>query len=174
MKNQRASMFRFHWIIAGAILGFFLSLPALADKPAAPDHHAAAASAFEAGDYSKARELWLALAERGDARAQYALGRMYEKGRGVERDFGTAAGWYRKAAEQGHADSEYRLAAAYLYGLGVKKDETAALSWLRAAANNGQKRAQKVLGKAYEDGRLGLTADPKQAQYWYDKAKSGS
>jgi len=168
-------MNRKNLIAVGLVLGLF-SLPVSADKPGPPpvDKFESGKSAFDAGRYVKARELWLPLAENGDVRAQYAIGRLHEKGRGVERDFATAAGWYRKAAEQGHADSQYRLAVGYGYGWGVKKDEATGLIWLRKAAANGQKRAQKVLAQAYEEGRLGLKADPEQAKYWYDKAKSGS
>jgi len=131
-------------------------------------------AAFQANDYAKARRLWLPLAEQGHTQAQYAVGRLYEKGKGVERDFATAAKWYRLAAEKDHADSQYRLAVGYAYGMGLTKDESLALAWLRKAANNGQKRAQKTLGRAYEEGRLGLTADPDKAKYWYEKANSGS
>lgn len=162
-------------IVVGLVLCLF-SIQVSADKPTPPavDKFQSGTSALDAGQYAKARELWLPLAENGDVRAQYALGRLYEKGKGVERDFAQAFVWYRKAAEKGHADSEYRLAVGYAYGLGIQKDEGEALSWLRKAANNGQKRAQKVLAQAYEEGRLGLTADPKQAKYWYDRANSGS
>ena len=131
-------------------------------------------AAFHANDYAKARHLWLPLAEQGHTQAQYAVGRLYEKGKGVARDFATAAKWYRLAAEKDHADSQYRLAVGYAYGMGLTKDESLALAWLRKAANNGQKRAQKTLGRAYEEGRLGLTADPDKAKYWNDKADSGS
>lgn len=168
-------MNRTNLIIAGVVL-VLLSLPVAADKPApvAVDRFQSGASAFDAGQYAKARELWLPLAENGDVRAQHALGRMYEKGKGVERDFAQAFIWYRKAAEKDNADSQYRLAVGYAYGLGVKRDEATALSWLRKAANNGHKRAQKTLARAYEEGRFGLTADQGQAKYWYDKANSGS
>ncbi|GAB4507036.1 MAG: hypothetical protein Tsb0026_00870 [Sulfuricaulis sp.] len=164
-------------IITGLVL-VLLSLPVVADKPAPPvaeaDKFQSGTSAFDAGQYTKARELWLPLAENGDARAQHAIGRLYEKGRGVERDFAQAFIWYQKAAQKGHADSEYRLAVGYATGLGIKKNEGEALSWLRKAANNDHKRAQKTLARAYEEGRFGLTADPGQAKYWYDKANSGS
>lgn len=162
-------------IIAGFMLVLF-SLPVAADKPAPPaaDKFQDGASAFSAGQYAKARELWLPLAENGDARAQHAIGRLHEKGKGVERNFAQAFFWFQKAAEKNHADSQYRLAVGYAAGLGVKKDEATALSWLRKAANNGHKRAQKMLARAYDGGRLGLTADPEQAKYWYDKANSGS
>lgn len=131
-------------------------------------------AAFRANEYAKARHIWMPLAEQGHTQAQYAVGRLYEKGNGVERDFATAAKWYRLAAENNHADSQYRLSVGYAYGLGLKKDESLALVWLRKAANNGQKRAQKVLGRAYEEGRLGLSVDSEKAKYWYDKAESGS
>ena len=164
-----------HLIAVGLVLCLF-SIQVSADKPAplAVDKFQSGTSAYDAGQYAKARELWLPLAQSGDVRAQYALGRLYEKGKGMERDFEQALVWYRKAAEKEHPDSQYRLAVGYAYGLGIKKDEGEALSWLRKAANNGQKRAQKVLAQAYEEGRFGLTADPKQAKYWYDKANSGS
>lgn len=161
-------------LIAVGIIFCLYSIQAAADKPAplAVDKFQSGTAAFDAGQFSKARELWLPLADDGDVRAQYALGRLYEKGKGVGRDFAQAFSWYRKAAEKGHPDSQYRLAVGYVYGLGTKKDEAEALSWLRKAANNDQKRAQKVLAQAYEEGRLGLTADSKQAKYWYDKYKA--
>jgi len=155
------------------ILVWLFSVSALAVEPTpSPNSYEAASAAYEAGDYAKARGIWQAMAEKGDIHAQYSVGRLYEKGRGVDRDFATAIKWYRQAAEKGHADSQYRLAVGYGYGLGVKKDETLGVMWLRKAAANGQKRAQKSLGKAYEDGLFGLPRDPAQAKYWYDKARS--
>ena len=145
-----------------------------ADKPApsAVDKFQSGTSAFDAGQFAKARESWLPLAESGDVRAQYAVGRLYEKGKGVERDFGQALIWYQKEAEKNHADSQYRLSVGYGYGLGVKKDEAKAIEWLRKAAENGQKRAQRSLAKGYEDGLNGLPRDPEKAKYWYDKFKT--
>ncbi|KAF9168685.1 hypothetical protein DFQ26_002585 [Actinomortierella ambigua] len=49
-------------------------------------------------------------AANGYAVAQYNLGRMYEKGRGVPMDRNQAMEWYRKAAEQDHEFSVDRLA----------------------------------------------------------------
>jgi TPR repeat protein len=50
-------------------------------------------------------------AEQGDALAQYYLGVMYDKGKGVTRDAKEAARWYRKAADQGHASAQRYLEA---------------------------------------------------------------
>jgi len=46
-----------------------------------------------------------ALAEQGNAEAQFALGRMYAEGLGVAQDEADALAWYGRAAEQGHADA---------------------------------------------------------------------
>jgi uncharacterized protein len=128
--------------------------------------------AYDAGDYDKARRIWQPLAEKGDIRAQRGMGKLYEKGRGVDRDYATAIKWYRPAAEKGDAESQYRLSVGYGYGLGVKKNEAKAMEWLRKAAENGQKRAQRSLAKGYEDGLNGLPRDPEKAKYWYDRSRT--
>ena len=43
------------------------------------------------------------------AGAQYALGKMYESGRGVPQDNIQAVAWYRKAAEQGSEEAKTKL-----------------------------------------------------------------
>ena len=48
-------------------------------------------------------------AEKGDAEAQYRLGRMYDDGTGVGQSSAMAARWYRKAAEQGQKTAIKRL-----------------------------------------------------------------
>ncbi len=131
-----------------------------------------ASSAYDAGDYDKAKNLWQPLAEKGEVCAQRGMGKLYSKGRGVDRDFTKAIEWYRPAAEKGDAESQYRLSVGYAYGLGVEKDEAKAMMWLRKAAENGQKRAQKSLAKGYEDGLHGLPRDPEQAKYWYDRSRT--
>ncbi|MDP7228236.1 MAG: sel1 repeat family protein, partial [Alphaproteobacteria bacterium] len=47
-------------------------------------------TAAQSGDYATALREWKPLAEQGYARAQYGLGYMYEKGRGVPQDDKTA------------------------------------------------------------------------------------
>jgi TPR repeat protein len=43
--------------------------------------------AYKRGDYATALKEWTPLAEQGDAEAQFNLGSMYEKGRGVPQVF---------------------------------------------------------------------------------------
>ena len=129
-----------------------------------------ASAAYDAGDYDKAKNLWLPLAQQGETCAQRGMGKLYSKGRGVERDYAKAIEWYRPAAEKGDAESQYRLAVGYAAGLGVEKDEAKAMMWLRKAAENGQKRAQRSLAEGYKDGLHGLPKDAEQAKYWYDRS----
>jgi TPR repeat protein len=60
-------------------------------------------------DYETVLWLWRPLAERGDAKAQTALGRLYAQGRGVSRDYAAAMGWDRKASDQGDAEAQEAL-----------------------------------------------------------------
>jgi len=61
-------------------------------------------------------------AGKGDAKAQYNLGVMYDQGQGVEQDHKKAFGWYKKAAEQGVAKAQYNLGVMYDQGQGVPKN----------------------------------------------------
>lgn len=149
------------------------SRPTPTSIPAPPSaDYQKGAAAYDAGDYAKALSIWLPLAQKGEVSAQRGVGKLYEKGRGVDRDFTQAIKWYRPAAEKGDAESQYRLSVGYGYGMGVKKDERKAIQWLRKAAENGQKRAQKSLSQGYADGSHGMPRDPEKAKYWYARSQT--
>ncbi len=112
-------------------------------------------------------------AEQGDAKAQYAIGEMYEKGRGVERDPRLAFSWYSKATQQGNIKAEYKLGVAYLNGTGIRKNYRKAHDWLNKSSNQGYARAQYSLGTLYENG-LGTAQDLDKALEWYKRALRGN
>jgi TPR repeat protein len=56
-----------------------------------------------------------------DPNAQYNLGVLYDKGRGVSQDYAEAARWYRLAADQEHAWAQYNLGVLYREGHGVPR-----------------------------------------------------
>lgn len=89
--------------------------------------------AYERGDYTQAARLFSPLAEQGVASAQFYLGLMHEKGRGVRQDHFTAWAWYRKAAAQGYAGPQSNLGLIYERGRGVRKDPVRALMWYHVA-----------------------------------------
>ena len=98
-------------------------------------------------DYAGALREWRPLAERGDARAQYFLGELYEQGRGVERDHRQAARWYERAANQGEARAQNALGILAIRGLGIPRDPVEAYKWFALAAGLGNGFAARNLQK---------------------------
>ena len=79
------------------------------------------------------------------AAAQYQLGRMYEKGEEVPRDYKEALAWYRKAANQGYGPAQHTLGAMYMLGKGVAMNPVEAYVWLSLAANNNVTAGQQAM-----------------------------
>ncbi|MBM4128419.1 MAG: sel1 repeat family protein [Nitrospira sp.] len=89
--------------------------------------------AYERGEYTQAARLFSPLAEQGVASAQFYLGLMHEKGRGVRQDYPTALTWFRKAAAQGFVGPQSNLGLMYERGRGVRKDLVRAFMWYHLA-----------------------------------------
>ena len=104
-----------------------------------------AIAADNTGDYATELKLLQPLADQGNANAQFAIGIMYENGRGVPQNYGQAAIWYGKAADQGLADAQANLGWAYANGWGVPRDYAQAVVWYRKAADQGNAFAQGAL-----------------------------
>ena len=110
-----------------------------------------------------------ALAEQGDAEAQYKLGVRYDRGQGVAQDYQEALHWYRLAAAQGYSAAQYNLCSMSDTGQGLPQDYQEALRWCRLAADQGQGRAMYNLGLHYQKGQ-GVPRDLLQAHKWYNLA----
>jgi TPR repeat protein len=95
-------------------------------------------SAFQTGSYDRARTIWGALSEAGDARAQAGLGYMYYAGRGVSRDSARAAELFQRAADQGEPTAQAFLAVMHFQADGLPRNLPLALMWLELAAAGGQ------------------------------------
>lgn len=89
---------------------------------------------YDRGEYTRAARLFTPLAEQGVASAQFYLGLMHEKGRGLKQDYRTALTWFRKAAAQGYAGPQNNLGLLYEKGRGVREDLVRALMWYHVAA----------------------------------------
>lgn len=128
------------------------------------------ATAFQAGDYMSALAEWRALAEEGNARAQFGMGVIYEEGGGgVVRDFVQAALWYREAANRGLVDAQFNLGNLYRRGHGVNQDARRAVAWYLKAATQGMAAAQYNLALSYETGS-GTAQNYTAAAKWYRMA----
>lgn len=124
-----------------------------------------AVAASNRGNFAVALRMFRLLADKGDARAQSALGYMYEYAQGVPQDHVQAAKWHRLAAEQGNTLSQTRLGFIYLYGEGVPQNSQEAAKWFRLAADHGHAVAQATLGGMYLAGQ-GVPKDYVVAYMW--------
>ncbi len=88
-----------------------------------------------------------ALAERGDATAQYTLATVFLVGKLTPKSAPKAAALATRAAEQGSPEGQYLLGLLYLEGSGVKKDPKLAAQWLNRAAAQGNEGAKSVLAE---------------------------
>jgi TPR repeat protein len=149
------------------VLMFVLSIFCLA-VPAWADFQAGM-TAYDGEDYATAMREWQPLAEQGDALAQYHVGLLYHKGRGVPQDDVQARKWYANAAAQGQTKAQFSLGTLYFNGEGGPKDYQQALRWFRLLANQGEAVAQTKLGIMYDDGE-GVPKDKVQAYMWISLA----
>lgn len=150
--------------------------------------------AYRDGNYATAASEFRPLADDGDARAQYFLGVMYERGSGVPLDDAQAERWYsaaaglgseraehsirevlglfQGAAERGDARAHMYVGHMYKFSHGAPKDEAEAARWylkaaemFREAADRGDARAHDYLSKMYFAG-FGVERDREEAIRW--------
>jgi TPR repeat protein len=130
---------------------------------------ARALAAYNAQNYTLAMELWLPLAQKGDAAAQYNVALMYRQGQGTTKDEAKAFEWYLRAAKQGDQLSMAQVGESYRLGTGVKKNAQEAVKWLQAAAEKGAASAAYSLGMMYYEGQ-DVAKDEQAALRWIRQA----
>ncbi len=130
-------------------------------------------AAYQEGDYERARDIWLPLADAGDPVAQHNLGKLFEFGGGeLRQDYVQATRWYREAAAQGVAAAQNNLGLMHAQGRGIPRDTARAAELLQVAAANGYALAQYNLALAYFRGD-GVRQDEVQAAVWFWRAAEG-
>lgn len=139
------------------------------DKAILDPEVAAAAEAFKARQFDVAYKKALAAAEGGHPEAMHMLGRMFDSGKGVDRNLQRAVYWYRRAAELGHAAAQHNLALMLHAGLGGPKDPARAVEWARKSAAQGHTEAELWTARALEEGR-GVKKDLVRARLLYQAA----
>jgi hypothetical protein len=122
-------------------------------------------------DYTKALQLYLQAAERGDAEAQFIVGGMFWLGKGTETDKKIGFKWLLSAAEQRKTSPESLsiIGGAFLRGANVPQNYLEAKKWLAEAAEQGDLAAQNDLAYLFFNG-LGGERDYKKALELYEKA----
>ena len=127
-------------------------------------------SLYRMGNFEKAVEVYLQSAETGNAEAQFDIGYAYYTGEGTQRDYTSAAMWFKRSAKQNFAKAQYNLAYCYMNGRGVPRDYDKAFNLLLESAGNNYKRAQLTLADCYARGVL---VEQNEAEYnkWKNKAE---
>ncbi|SLM49567.1 exported protein of unknown function [Nitrospira japonica] len=97
--------------------------------------------AYTSGNYEKSAKELEALANLGDARAQYNLGLLYDQGLGVPQSDALALRWYTQAAERGEPRAQYNLGIMYMNGQGMAPDPVQAYFWFSLAVAQGERKA---------------------------------
>ncbi len=127
-----------------AILALLLASVLLPGNLAQADF-AKGLNAYENKDYATALMEWMPLADAGDNQAQYNLGWMYKRGRGVPQSDDTAIMWFEMSAQSGHPGAQSTLGSIYYYGEGIARNELVGAKWFSIAAQQGNLRARSEL-----------------------------
>lgn len=104
--------------------------------------------------YKEAVPKLQAAADKGHRKAQYRLGRCYDKGDGVKENDQKAFELYLKSAKQDYAKAMYQLGRCYMKGKGVAANLEEARKWIKRAISD-EKHGDEILKdlrKAKADG----------------------
>jgi len=109
---------------------------------------------YDLEQYKEAVPKLQAAADKGHYKAQYRLGRCYDKGDGVKENDQKAFELYMKSAKQDYAKAQYQLGRCYLKGKGVAANQEEAKKWFKRAISDFKHGDEilKDLRKAKADG----------------------
>ena len=124
-----------------------------------------ARSAYAAGDYTKAYQLFQGLAESGDTKAQYDLSLMYIQGIGTKKNIGQGLIWLNRTAEKGNIEAMLELGVLYQKIDTLENAPQLALYWFEKAAMAGSAVGQYNLAHIYMDGGQ-IAVDLPKAYIW--------
>ena len=120
-------------------------------------------------DFAKAAYWYGKASAAGNAPAQYRLGTLYERGKGVARDMNAALGWYERAGALGNVKAMHNAAVLAAGNEQRQPDYARAFKWFSLGAAHGLKDSQYNLAVLLERG-LGTKANSKEALFWFSMA----
>lgn len=126
-----------HWRLI-AVLGLLVVVAIGGYRLLGPSAFERAEGMYRRGDYVSAFQLYLRLANEGDARAQFAVSRIYTEGLGRKiHDPQEGVQWLIRSAERGYPFAALELGDLYFAGDFLEQDlERAEFWWGRAADAN--------------------------------------
>lgn len=128
--------------------------------------------AFEAqqgGRSEEARQLFARVAQGGDMRGAYHLGRSLADSASDRPDYSAAVRWFRWGAEHGHAGCARELGLSYELGRGVRADPAQAMRWYRQASDGGDGAAMRFIGQMVLRGEV-VVRDANAGRRWLEAA----
>ncbi|MBR4322998.1 MAG: SEL1-like repeat protein, partial [Treponema sp.] len=128
-----------------------------------------ALKAYDQEIYSVAYENFKKAESKGDKECLYYLGRLYQEGWGIEKNFKKALGYFNKSAKINDNRSLYFAGMMYLSGVMGKVEYDSAKICFEKAAFYGNVDALYELGNIFYRG-LGVKKDIQKAKEWYEKA----
>lgn len=119
--------------------------------------------------FAQAMNEYRAIAEKGNAAAQFNLAVLYSLGLDAPPDFTEAAKWYSRAAEQGLIVAWNNLGKLYEHGQGIRQDDKKAAELYGKAADAGYPPALYNLARLAAAGR-GMPRNKTKAAAWLRQA----
>ena len=133
-----------------------------------------ARSAYEAGEYTKALQIFERLSAAGDSQAQYDLSQMYFQGIGTPKSIEQGWIWMNRAADKGNIQAMLELGVRYQASTSLENGEEMAFLWFQKAAMAGNPVGQYNLARLYESGKQ-TPLDLVKAYVWMSLSnKSGN
>lgn len=126
-------------------------------------------SLFSNGEYQRSLQVIGRQALDGYANAQFAIGAMYQEGKGLPKDEQQAVQWFKIAAEQGYSLALQHMGWAYGTGSGVESDPVESRRWFLRAAAAGDGTSQFMAGDMLLKG-IGGPVDRQLGIHWLTKA----
>jgi len=124
---------------------------------------------LECDDIVTAASLFLSASEQGDTEAFYHLGRMYEQGHPLKKDYTKAFEYTLKAAASGDPRAVNHLGLMQLKGHGTPKNYEQAIDNFIKAIHQDNVDAMNNYAHMHHMG-WGIDADFEKARMWYEQA----
>jgi hypothetical protein len=106
------------------------------------------------------------LADLGESDRQNEYGECFEDGKGVPKDLGEAAKYYKMSADEGNAAAQYSYGVCLENGKGVLQNLTEAAEYYKMAADQGHDIGQYCFGLCLENGK-GVSQNLSEAAKYY-------
>ena len=153
-------------VLRAVVLSALLILPATfaAGDEAQDALVAEGVKAYDDGDYQKAKDILLPLAEAGHPKAMNMIGLMHSNGYDYPQDRTIACNWYEQSAMAGYPPAMSNLSICFYWGDGRPQNISQAIFWDEKAAQLGHKNSQANLAAIYVD------QDREKYLYWAQKA----